>query len=340
MILADRYESSPAPIYVQYVPKDEIFSSSGWNSIDLIENSVKSTKGTSDVSSIRSTLETAANSNVVIDQLLDDILSNPEDDNVWQTLSNWVLLNETGRELTARYLPDNPTQTVIQLSASTIDWKETVEFENRLSDSLNELNLDGEFGIAGRPLVLAQVTEGVASSAVISTGVVACVILIMLIGLQTVEQKSTRRGIITGLFMWIPLGTVVVWVYGLMGMLGYELNAQTVTIGALTLGLGVDYAVHYAHRYEEERYANPLSTPDVWVSKTTVTTGRAMAGAAITTAGGFAVLNLSGVLPLRLFGQVFLVAISLALLSSLILLPVLLSLRPGERNIANSNQDE
>ena len=340
MILSDRYESSPAPIYVQFIPNGEIFSSKGWESIGLIEDTIKSTKGTSDVTSIRSTLEAAANSNPEIYQLLDEIQTNPEDSDIWQTFSDWVLLNETGRELTARYLPENPTQTVIQLSASTIDWKETVIFENRLTESLSDLDFDGEFGIAGRPLVLAQVTEGVASSAVISTGVVAGVILIMLIGLQTVEQKSPRRGMITGLFMWIPLGTVVVWVYGLMGMLGYELNAQTVTIGALTLGLGVDYAVHYAHRYEEERQASPLSTPDVWVSRTTVTTGRAMAGAAITTAGGFAVLNLSGLLPLRLFGQVFLVAISLALLSSLILLPVLLSLRPGERESEKTDESE
>ena len=64
--------------------------------------------------------------------------------------------------------------------------------------------------------------------------------------------------------MWIPLGAVVIWVYGLMGLLGYELNAQTVTIGALTLGLGVDYAVHYAHRYEEEREANPYDSPEEW----------------------------------------------------------------------------
>ena len=140
--------------------------------------------------------------------------------------------------------------------------------------------------------------------------------------------------------MWIPLGMVVVWVYGLMGILGYELNAQTVTIGALTLGLGVDYAVHYAHRYEEERRADPRNTPDVWVSRTTVTTGRAMAGAAITTAGGFAVLNLSGLAPLRLFGQVFLVAILLALISSLVLLPVLFSLRPGERDLEETEESE
>ena len=92
--------------------------------------------------------------------------------------------------------------------------------------------------------------------------------------------------------MWIPLAMVVAWVYGIMALLGYELNSQTVTIGALTLGLGVDYAVHWAHRYEEERAREPSAGHARWVAVTTVTTGRAMAGAAITTAGGFAVLNL------------------------------------------------
>ena len=48
-----------------------------------------------------------------------------------------------------------------------------------------------------------------------------------------------------------------------------------------------------------------------------------MIGAALTTAGGFAVLNFSALVPLRLFGQVFVVAIVLALLSSLMLLPAL-----------------
>ena len=61
------------------------------------------------------------------------------------------------------------------------------------------------------------------------------------------------------------------------------------------------------------------------MAKSTATTGRAMAGAALTTAGGFAVLNLSALLPLRLFGQAFVVAITLALLSSLLILPALYS---------------
>ena len=50
-----------------------------------------------------------------------------------------------------------------------------------------------------------------------------------------------------------------------------------------------------------------------------------MFGAAITTAGGFSVLNFSSLVPLQLFGQVFVVAIVLALLSSILLLPPLYS---------------
>jgi len=333
LILADRYETSPAPIYVQYIPSSDLFSLESWSMIGDIEEAVRSTEGSSEVSSLRSTLESSANSNSVLDEILQSITDNPTNQSNWESLSSWVLFNETGREITARYVPDEGGQTVIQFSAATVDWSDTVAFEDRLTLALGGLDGDGEMGIAGRPLILAQVTEGVASAAVMSTLVVASVILFMLIGLQSVEQKDKKRAFVTGLFMWIPLGMVVVWVYGLMGILGYQLNAQTVTIGALTLGLGVDYAVHYAHRYEEERLANPTRTPDVWVARTTVTTGRAMAGAAITTAGGFAVLNLSGLAPLRLFGQVFLVAILLALISSLVLLPVLFSLRPGERDV-------
>jgi len=125
--------------------------------------------------------------------------------------------------------------------------------------------------------------------------------------------------------MWLPLAIVVVWVYGIMGWLGYQLNSQSVTIGALTLGLGVDYAVHFVTRVDEEIESNPSMGVVNWVSTTNATTGRAMMAAALTTAGGFAVLNMSSLLPLRLFGQVFVVAILLALISSIILLPVLLS---------------
>ena len=116
---------------------------------------------------------------------------------------------------------------------------------------------------------------------------------------------------------------VVAWVYGIMGFTGFQLNSQTVTIGALTLGLGVDYAIHIATRLEEEAMHDPSAGPAAWTSRSIATTGRAMCAAAVTTAGGFSVLNLSSLVPLQLFGQAFVVAITLALMSSLLLLPPL-----------------
>ena len=76
---------------------------------------------------------------------------------------------------------------------------------------------------------------------------------------------------------------VVVWVYGLMGFTGYQINSQTVTIGALSLGLGVDYAVHFSIRLEEEVEHNPFADPHHWVANASATTGRAMWMAALTT---------------------------------------------------------
>ena len=145
----------------------------------------------------------------------------------------------------------------------------------------------------------------------------------MLVVIHTFRTGDIRLGLARGAVTWMPLLAVVAWVYGIMGFTGFQLNSQTVTIGALTLGLGVDYAVHISTRIEEEVEKNPEGTPSEWAVASISTTGRAMAGAAITTAGGFSVLNLSSLVPLQLFGQAFVVAISLALIASVVLLPSL-----------------
>ena len=177
--------------------------------------------------------------------------------------------------------------------------------------------------LSGRSLILAQITSDVAEAAVLSTVIVAGVILLMLVTIHTFRTRNLGLGMARGVVTWIPLLAVVAWVYGIMGFTGFQLNSQTVTIGALTLGLGVDYAVHISTRIEEEVEKNPDGLPSEWATESISTTGRAMAGAAVTTAGGFSVLNLSSLVPLQLFGQAFVVAITLALLASILLLPSL-----------------
>ncbi len=321
-IIADEFQSSPSPLYV--VLEGDIISKEGKDIYDeVILELSKNDKITGLTIGIWSILEESRASNLNLDLLLTNL---SENNLSWKELESW-LLSEEGRNISSSNINSEGSQTLISFQASTLDWQATAEFESNLSASLEKLseNRTTNFSIklSGRSLILAQITADVADSAVRSTATVAGVILIMLSGINTARQKNLIKGVSRGFVTWIPLMVVVVWVYGIMGLTGYQLNSQTVTIGALTLGLGVDYAVHLTTRLEEEVELSPHSEPSEWTTKSVATTGRAMFGAALTTAGGFSVLNFSSLVPLQLFGQVFVVAIIFALISSIFLLPAL-----------------
>ena len=118
-----------------------------------------------------------------------------------------------------RYLRDDNQQTVISFYAPSLDWQDTVDFLENLDQDLSQGGDD--YRVSGRGIILAQISEDVARSAVASTGIVAGMILLMLIGINVSREERPTRGALKGLVMWIPLAVVVVWVYGLMGWLGY-----------------------------------------------------------------------------------------------------------------------
>ena len=322
LLIADEFRSSPSPLYA--VLDGDVISQEGRALYDSVVLELSDNPKTTGLPiGIWSVLEESRTTNSELDALMSGL---GDDESSWAALETW-LLTEEGRNISSGNLNSDASQTVISFQAATLDWQATADFESELSTNLAEIADDssGDFTVqlSGRSLILAQVTADVADSAVISTGTVAAVILLMLIGINTVRQKDVVRGAARGFVTWIPLMVVVVWVYGIMGLTGYQLNSQTVTIGALTLGLGVDYAVHLTTRLEEEVEHAPSADPVVWSTKSVATTGRAMFGAALTTAGGFSVLNFSSLVPLQLFGQVFVVAIVLALVSSLFVLPAM-----------------
>lgn len=317
IILSDDFSGqNTAPLYV--VINTEVFSDNGKTAYLNAMSVLDSDSSISEQTGVWELLELEATRDIELRNILDSLeTDNPE----WLQLQNWV---DSNQDLTFRYLRGDFKQTVISFYAPSLDWQETVDFVTGLDSGLNEF--EGDYKVSGRGLILAQISEDVAKSAIASTGIVATMILLMLIGINVSREETPQRGLLKGFVMWLPLAIVVIWVYGLMGWFGYQLNSQTVTIGALTLGLGVDYAVHFVTRMDEEIEHNPNAGIVNWISITNATTGRAMMAAALTTAGGFAVLNLSSLLPLRLFGQAFVVAILLALVSSIILLPCLMSI--------------
>ena len=325
LLISDEFGTSRSPLYV--VIDGDVISEAGRAAWSAASTTMSARD---DVSGVPNGIWDVYEQARLQDAVLDGFMAAAEagEQAGYDALLTWSLENETGIEATKGLLARDGEQTVLSFQADTLDWGATVELAESIEASLDKLSEEAgdgfELRLSGRALINAQTTADVASASVQSTGIVAVVILFMLVGIHTVRNENDlKEGLQRGVVSWIPLMMVVVWVYGIMGYTGYNINSQTVTIGALSLGLGVDYAVHFTTRLEEEAAHKPLAPPVEWVAKSTATTGRAMAGAALTTAGGFAVLNLSALLPLRLFGQAFVVAITLALLTSLLILPAL-----------------
>ena len=330
ILISEQFQSSPSPLYV--VLDGDVISPEGREMVEkMIQKLSEDDRVALVTSDLWSTLESERAYEPELDIKMDLIDSGSPGG--WEELSNWLLSTDKGRELSSGLFSSSGDQTVISFQASTLDWTATTVFQADMTESIDQATYGSAFeaSLSGRSLILAQITADVAEAAVVSTSVVAGVILLMLLVIQTGRTGDPVRGIKRGFVAWLPLMAVVAWVFGIMGYTGFQLNSQTVTIGALTLGLGVDYAIHIATRLEEEAEHDPLAGPEVWVSRAVSTTGRAMGAAAITTAGGFSVLNLSSLVPLQLFGQAFVVAITLALISSLfVLTPLYAKLLEGE----------
>jgi hypothetical protein len=112
-------------------------------------------------------------------------------------------------------------------------------------------------------------------------------------------------------------------VLGLMGWANIPLDLMTVTIAAITIGIGVDNTIHYIHRYREELEVDG----DAWaaVSRCHGSIGRALYYTTVTIVLGFSVLALSAFIPTIYFGLLTGLAMTAALLANLSLLPVLLA---------------
>lgn len=122
----------------------------------------------------------------------------------------------------------------------------------------------------------------------------------------------------------IPNVLAAASVIAVMGFAGIPLDMMTITIAAISVGIGVDDAIHYLHRFREEHDNEPDVRLAVAWSHATI--GRAMYFTSLTIIIGFSVLVLSNFVPTTLFGLLTAVAMALALIANLLLLPSMLVL--------------
>jgi hydrophobe/amphiphile efflux-3 (HAE3) family protein len=163
--------------------------------------------------------------------------------------------------------------------------------------------------------VVSEMNEGGLQS-VLFTIVAAAILL-------TIVFWVFYRTIAVGILTTIPIILVIGWVFGSMFLLSIPLNVITITVAALTIGLGITYAIHISHRFLEDVEKEPWEKA---LCSTVGHTGAALFGAAATTIGGFGILTFSILPPMAQFGIVTALSIAFSFLASVFVLPSFLAI--------------
>lgn len=126
------------------------------------------------------------------------------------------------------------------------------------------------------------------------------------------------RSLKIALMSLIPLGFGILWMFGLMDLVGMQLNLMNIFAVIMILGIGVDYGVHMLHRYYEN------GTCDAALTIQQV--GKAILMAALTTILGFGSITFSDYPGLISMGIASIVGVGACMVASLVLLPAILVL--------------
>ncbi len=125
-----------------------------------------------------------------------------------------------------------------------------------------------------------------------------------------------------GLASIIPIVMVVAWLYAFMYFAGYSINLVTATIAAVSIGIGIDFAIHLIARYREELGRHGLRATAVHVAGEG--TGLALVASAISSSIGFGILAFAPMPLFASYGLLTALMIIMALIATLAVLPSVL----------------
>ncbi len=179
-----------------------------------------------------------------------------------------------------------------------------------LTDAVTEASLTGS--PFTRQAQLEATTDSLQRS--IPIAAVGALILLLLV------MRSIRYAVVTV----IPIGLVVAWLYAIMYIGGFAFNFVTATIGAISIGVGIDFSIHMTVRFREE-LGRASSRADA-LAQATRGTGLALAASAASSIVGFVILGFAPMPLFSSYGFLTAIMIALALAASLVVLPSLLLL--------------
>ncbi len=228
---------------------------------------------------------------------------------------------------------------VITLTIYTEDNKQAWELYDQINSFIEPMEgIEGEgideVKVTGSTILTAVIIDAITESQINSILITLIVSLVVLTVIFYVEERSFTLG---GVAL-LPMLFCMVWILGTMSLVGIHLNVMTITIGSLTIGLGITYGIHITHRFVEDiKIHKDLKEAS---KSTMLNTGTALFGAASTTIAGFGVLVFALMPPLQQFGIVTALSILFSFIASVIVLPSLLVIwAKGYRRFRRKKED-
>ena len=206
-----------------------------------------------------------------------------------------------------------------KISLRVVDSKKDL----RRNELINKINHDLEktlglkredFKLAGVLILFNNLLQSLFKSQILTLGIVMAGITLMFLVLF--------RNITLSFIGVVPNFMAAFLILGIIGLLGIPLDMMTITIAAITIGIAVDNSIHYIYRFKEE--FEKIKDYNATLQKCHDTVGVAILNTSITIVFGFSILVLSNFIPTIYFGVFTGIAMLLAMVSVLTLLPKLI----------------
>ncbi len=193
----------------------------------------------------------------------------------------------------------------------------------RRNELINQINYDlenkiglkkEEFRLTGVLILFNNLLQSLFKSQILTLGFVMIGIFVMFF----ILFKNIKLSLI-GV---VPNFVAAFFILGIIGIVEIPLDMMTITIAAITIGIAVDNSIHYIYRFKEEYKI--INNYKLTLKKCHSTVGVAILNTSITIVFGFSILVLSNFIPTIYFGIFTGIAMLLAMISVLTLLPALL----------------
>ena len=225
--------------------------------------------------------------------------------------------NSIKKEIVDPYISvkDNEARISVRIKDSQENLRRNELIKKINYDLENKIGLKkDEFKLAGVLILFNNLLQSLFKSQILTLGFVMMGIFIMFLILFK-NLKLSLIGV-------IPNFIAAFFILGIIGLLGIPLDMMTITIAAITIGIAVDNSIHYIYRFKEEYNQNKNYEQTIRLCHSTV--GVAILNTSITIVFGFSILVLSNFIPTIYFGIFTGIAMLLAMISVLTLLPALI----------------